>query len=223
MPEKGNTPSWEYYAPDQEKYGVSDLYTLAELVKHRMLTPEDFQRLPAAYIAGFNSTFKRCFPKDAFDNLRALNIVADFIPPQEDMDLDAKWEEISSNLGIATPAAVTTEVAWKTFVKVQAKDFPDDRYEATAKELSDYIAEAVRRAHTQKDPGMLKRAIPAFKVLRYLHKMKEQTHYWCEDEFDAMARFGVDERRLDFRCLADFEALQAGEKFFNEASSVPAK
>ena len=193
-----------------------NLDVLAEGVQSGRLTPEQQADLNDTFVRGYNQALHACFPKDAFDILRGQNMIADNIAPQEHLDLDGEWEEICqlTKIGLAQQD-ITTEAAFKHFRQFKREDFPE--YEAIFKKISLYISECIRRAHKEKNSSLLARVVPTFKLLAYFHKLHERTHYWCEDEFNAMVRFGTDRKKMEFRYLRKDEIT---EKSFDEATAI---
>lgn len=207
---------------DQVQNGASNLEVLHQVVQGELLSEEQFRGLPDAYLTGMQSAFKRRFPKDAFDNLRALNEVAAYIEPHPDMDLPGTWRDITGTVGLSPDDPVSVETAWKTFRGSAA----EQRFAPVAAELTDrlaaFIAESVARTHTYNDARYLHDAIPAVKLFGYLQKMRAGIQYDCESEFNIMLHFGVDEERLGFRYLHMTEVQAGGERNYAVASlTVP--
>jgi hypothetical protein len=216
MNEKWQQPSLAKTIEGFKKYPQSgiNLDILEKGIRDGKLSAEELAGLNETFVIGYNKALHACFPQDAFDILRGQNMIAGYIPPQEQLDLDREWEEIAQLTRLTVPQqAVTTEVAFKNFKQFKPDNFPN--YEAILQKISIYISECIRRAHKENNPELLQRVIPTFKLLAYLHKLHERTHYWCESEFDVIVRFGVDPEKMEFRYLKKDEVT---EKFFNEAT-----
>ena len=177
-----------------------NLEILSEAVNDKKLSAEQLTELNKFFVIGYNKAMDNCFPRNAFDNLRGQNMLADYIPPQAELDLDKEWDGIRNSLKISSPTDnMTTMDIYQHFKNFELKDFPD--YEGIVQRMSSYISESIRRAHEDNDPARLQKLIPAFKLLAYLHKVREQLHYNCPSEFDDMVFFGVDEEKMEFRYL----------------------
>lgn len=130
--------------------------------------------------------------------------------------MDNEWEEITKLLKMDFPwHKITAEFAFKHFKKFSREDFPD--YPQICDRISAYISECLRRAHVNGDRQIFARIIPAFRLLGYFHKLQEGQHYWCQDEFDCMAKFGIDPEKLEFR---DLPKEEVEENFFKDMDST---
>lgn len=218
MKETWRQPSIKEAVENFKKWPQSgiNLDVLGEAIKKKELSPEALTDLNKTFVIGYNKALHACFPKDAFSILRGQNMIAEHIPAQEHLDLEREWEAISelTKLDIAQER-ITTEAVFKHFRQFKREDFRN--YDFIFEKISLYISECLRRAHKERDPKLLERVIPTFKLLAYLHKLQELTHYSCESEFDAMVHFGVDPKKMEFRYLKKDEVR---EPFFDEATSV---
>jgi len=210
-------PTLEWSVESFKKWPQSgiNLEVLAKGIKSGELTAKQQKELNETFVNEYNQALHACFPKDAFDILRGQNMIADNIPSQEHLNLDKEWEKIAKLTKINMPQKdITTEVAFKHFRQFQREDFPE--YETIFQKISLYISNCIRRAHKEKNPLLLEKIIPTFKLLAYFHKLNEGTHYWCEDEFNAMTRFGIDPDKLEFKYLRKEDVK---EKLFNKITS----
>jgi hypothetical protein len=143
------------FLSDQQKYGAANIDTLACLLSAGMFSSEKKAMLAEAYINGINSSLRRCFPRDALVNLEALNLVADSIIPLGNINLDSLWIRIITELSFETKAEIHTKDAWQHFRHIKPEDFSDSRYTSIVAELSEFIAETIRRSHLENNQDML--------------------------------------------------------------------
>jgi hypothetical protein len=181
--------------------GGINLDILSEAIKENKLTAEQLTGLNSFFVTGYIQAMDSCFPGNAFDNLRGQNMIADYIPPQESLDLDKEWANIHDLLKLEKPAdEMSTSDILKHIAKFKADDFPN--FEEIVQTISSYIGESIRRAHKENDPARLQKVIPAFKLLVYFRKkLRGAADYGCEAEFDRVVRFGVDLDKMGFRYL----------------------
>lgn len=174
------------FVANQQRFGASNLDTVRTTVSEGLLSRDQYVGLTAAYLLGINSRLKACFPRDAMDNLRALNIVAAFIPARE-IDSDAERAAIMEGLRFpAETTHVTTKQAFQHFRQFvpyykENTGLDPSVYEKYTARITDYIAESVRRAHAEQNPDLLEQVVPMMRILAYLHKAAEKVHYSCEN------------------------------------------
>lgn len=202
------------YVADQIKFGATNIDILADIINHNLVPPEKAHDLSNAYMATIHDAFRRRFPGDAFRNLQALNIVAKNITPNEGLNLDNQWQQIQSALQLPQVSPLTVKIIYKYFLPLADGKYPQEKYEGIQDMLTTYLLECIRRAHSNNDISLLHKVIPAMKVLGYFHKMKVGTQYTCSDEFNTIARFGVDDEHMGFRYMSKSETQQTGEQFY---------
>ena len=210
------------YLDDIREYGSGgvNFEILEEIIKQNGLSKEQFSLLSDYFTRGYNDAFRRCFPGDAFDILRAQNMIAEYIMPNEPLDLDREWNRILDLLEIRNKnQELTTEVIFRHFRNFHWKNRKVQNSRKVTEVISSYITECIRRAHRDDDPTLLERVIPAFKILGYIHKLDEFAHFSCSDEFNKMVSFGLDREKLQFKYLSKEELGRTKERFAGVAFS----
>ena len=186
-----------------------DIAVLEKGISNGELSPEEQANLNETFITSYNRSFVAGFPRDAFNMLRGQNLIAENIPPREDLDLDENWKEIAKLVELNIPQQeITTNVVYNHFKRFIHQGNRIPNHENISQKISQYISECIRRAHKKNDPELLQKVIPAFKTLAYLIKSQGSWAYSCESEYDVMVRFGVDSKKMDFKFLDDDEITE---------------
>lgn len=180
-----------------------DNSVIERALREGLLNKEQCKKLLDLYTTSYNQALRACFPRDAYNHLEGARIAAANLEPHEDLILEHAAAEIQTLLQLPKPlAALSVKDSYLHFLRRKIQDFP---YETTVKKLSHYINECLRRSGATGQSTWLIKARDAFRVLGYLHKCKESTHYSCTAEYDEMVRYGIDQTNRRFVHLRNSE------------------
>lgn len=169
---------------------------VAQALQDGLISKEQQRILADLYTVSYNKALRACFPRDAFGHLDGVRLVASAIENDDTYNLEQEALDIQKILQL--PKALDelcVKDIYLNFLRRTIKEFP---YEEAVKKLSRYINECLRRSAATKESLWLTRAIKGFRVLGYVHKLKEDAHYSCESEYDEMVRYGIDRDTLQF-------------------------
>lgn len=144
----------------------------------------------------------KSFPRDAFKGLIALSYLGKKIPAKVEVNLDKEWLRLLKVFDLVPGTQVSTQTAYR-WMKNRNINEAGLVHQTTA-DLSDFIGECTHRAHLEKNPRLLYRAIEAFKLLGYLRLGTE----YCAACYNNFTEMGVDENSLHFRYLRKSEVTE---------------
>lgn len=175
---------------------------LKPLFMGNTLTPDQVSALYSLLRDYYNINLKKSFPRDAFKGLIALSYLGENIPPKAELNLDNEWLRLLKVFNLDSGTKVSTQTAYRWMRKRNINEA--QLIQQTTAELSDFIGECIRRAHLEKTPRLLYRAIEAFKLLGYLRVGTEH----CPACYNDFTEMGVDEKSLHFRYLRKSEVTE---------------
>ncbi len=206
-----------------KKYPQSpvNIDVIAEASHQGLLSKEQKTTLVHLFTEGYNKAFRACFPRDSYDHLRGLYSTLEHPEKNPEKNLDREETELKILLNINKSFEdLTVKDCFTHFRRRKIEEFP---YEEASARLSDVVNERLREGKLTNNSTSLKKAIGAFRLLGYLHKLKERTHYGCESEYDEMVRFGIDETSKSLITLRNSQLTENTFKNMNSTQLIRLK
>ncbi len=198
------------YSQKQSNSALGDLIdgdpfneeVLKPLLTDDALTSDQVNSLHSLVRDFYVRNLNKSFPRDAFRGLIALSYLGEKIPAKAEVNLDKEWLRLLKVFDLDPGTQVSTQTAYRWMKKRNINEA--QLLQQTTAELSDFIGECIRRAHLEKNPRLLHRAIEAFKLLGYLRVGTEH----CPACYNDFTEMGVDENSLHFRYLRKSEVTE---------------
>jgi hypothetical protein len=144
---------------------------VAEANRQGLLSKEQKNTLIQLFTEGYNKAFRACFPRDSYDHLRGLYSVLEHQEKNPEQNLDHEEEELKKLLTIDKSFEdLTVKDCFTRFRRRKIEEFP---YEEVTTRLSDFVNEHLRLGKLTNNSKNLKKALGAFRLLGYVHKLKE--------------------------------------------------
>ena len=156
---------------------------------------------------GFVGRLRACFPRDAFDYLSGMSVVmqerASNLPPLEkriglegvvsDLEPEGFVDKV---MNIGNDEVIDVEECRVYFRRYgwnrETGESGHPNETAVLSKMLKFIDQSLLLSCQKKDSRYKSQAVEMAKVVTYLVKAKESTHYYCSDEFKAVKRFSAD-------------------------------
>ena len=218
--------SKKYYAD----YLAADRLQL--LIEKNLITQSIAENSSDSLLKRITEKFYLCFPHDAAEYLMSLQTLSSLLTPSaqlrnrfqnfiNDLGFDGKVDKFLRRhqrgfnpIGISTLAAYEHFMHLKPLPEKEVKSLVDKG----SKLLKDLIIYANRTSCDEKT-NLLTQAVSTFRLLGYLLKNQERTHFHCSDEYDVFCKIGIRNNLILKDCCPDEPLAQMSEGPLRDAQS----
>lgn len=191
----------------QDPSCVENLTLFRAALEQGAFSEKELSKIAKVIPDSYNYKLHACFPGDALTYVQALYMIAEHLPPRPNINLQLEWQDLLKSVGMnPSRTNISTLDAFEHFRYLNREQFPD--YHKLVKDLSGHLNETLRQARLDLNADLLDHSISVLRVLGYLHKCVEGTHYYCQDEYNVMTRWGVDRHRAALKTLKADEAVE---------------